>query len=199
MWRGTADLYPQIIKTNCVSKYCNFAKLSARLASTFIRAWLCKVTGSSSSSLLGGISDRQTAAFFMLPARYSMANLRFKASINAVSLRMSVFPTERTSIPSDAIPTASSREEEDNGNNQCFNRGIYLDGLWLRVLLCRRYNALFVLFLPADNGIRLRNTQGHFDSHGHLLHSGSVQLLCGTRLAKIVMDSSVFVKTLCAQ
>lgn len=39
---------------------------------------------------------------------YSIAALRLKASVKAVSWRVSVFPTLRTSIPSVAIPTPSS-------------------------------------------------------------------------------------------
>lgn len=39
---------------------------------------------------------------------YSIAALRLKASVKAVSWRISVFPTLRTSIPSVAIPTPNS-------------------------------------------------------------------------------------------
>jgi len=56
--------------------------------SIFIKAWLWRVTGSSSSSFLGGISSRaslEAALFFM---ENSMAALRLKASIRAVSLRV---------------------------------------------------------------------------------------------------------------
>lgn len=56
--------------------------------SMFIRAVLWSVTGSSSSSFLGGISISASLAaliFFML---YSMAAFKLKASIRAVSLRV---------------------------------------------------------------------------------------------------------------
>lgn len=56
--------------------------------SMFIRAVLWSVTGSSSSSFLGGMSISASLAaliFFML---YSMAAFRLKASIRAVSFRV---------------------------------------------------------------------------------------------------------------
>src|SRR3954470_17047056 len=46
----------------CPRRYCSLAKLSTRLVSTPMRAWLCRVTGSSSSSLRGGMSDRASEA-----------------------------------------------------------------------------------------------------------------------------------------
>lgn len=39
---------------------------------------------------------------------YSIAALRLKASVKAVSCKVSVFPTLRTSIPSVVIPTPNS-------------------------------------------------------------------------------------------
>lgn len=76
--------------------------------SMFISAVLCSVTGSSSSSFLGGISIRASLAaliFFML---YSIAAFKLKASIRAVSFNVYVLPTVFTSTPSELLPTPSS-------------------------------------------------------------------------------------------
>ena len=61
--------------------------------SIFIKAWLCNVTGSSSSSFLGGISRSASLAAAVFFIENSIAAFRLKASINAVSLRVWVFPT----------------------------------------------------------------------------------------------------------
>ena len=109
----------------CPKRNWSFANPSDGFASMFIKAWLWSVTGSSSSSVLGGMSVRASTAasssknrtlykHFSLAANlqffkvYSMADFKLKASTRAVSCKASVFPTERTSIPSVTIPTPSS-------------------------------------------------------------------------------------------
>ena len=56
--------------------------------SIFISAVLCNVTGSSSSSFLGGISIRASLAALMFFMLYSIAAFRLNASIRAVSFRV---------------------------------------------------------------------------------------------------------------
>lgn len=56
--------------------------------SIFINAVLWRVTGSSSSSFLGGISVKASRAAVGFFIENSIAALRLKASINAVSFRI---------------------------------------------------------------------------------------------------------------
>lgn len=76
--------------------------------SIFIRAWLWRVTGSSSSSFLGGISYKASCDADSFFIANSIAAFKLNASINAVSLRTYVFPTDLTSTPSELDPTPSS-------------------------------------------------------------------------------------------
>lgn len=64
-----------------------------------MRAEFIIVTGSSSSSPLGGISIRASLAAGIFLIEYSIAAFKLNASIRAVSLRAWVFPTLLTSIP----------------------------------------------------------------------------------------------------
>lgn len=65
----------------------------------FISAWFIKVTGSSSSSLRGGISRIASLAAGIFLIEYSIADFKLNASIRAVSFKAYVFPTLLTSIP----------------------------------------------------------------------------------------------------
>jgi len=78
---------------------------------------LCRETGSSSDSSLGGMSVRAsraavesvvTLAGSLLFISNSIAALRLNASIRQVSLSTALLPTERTSTPSVLVPTDSS-------------------------------------------------------------------------------------------
>lgn len=70
------------------SKKLSFLKPVDASYSIFIRAVLWRVTGSNSSSFLGGISMRASLAADIFFIEYSMAAFKLKASIRAVSLRV---------------------------------------------------------------------------------------------------------------
>ena len=75
-------------KGGLFNKKLSFLKPVVGSYSMFMRAWLCKVTGSSSSSFLGGISNKASLAAGLFFMENSIAALRLKASIRAVSLRV---------------------------------------------------------------------------------------------------------------
>ncbi len=66
------------------------------------------MTGSSSSSFLGGISNKASLAADEFFIENSIAAFRLNASINAVSLKTYVLPTDFTSTPSEFEPTPNS-------------------------------------------------------------------------------------------
>ena len=74
----------------------------------FIKAWFISVTGSNSSSALGGMSIKASLAAEKFLIVYSIAPFKLKDSIKAVSFSAWVFPTDFTSIPSALLPTPSS-------------------------------------------------------------------------------------------
>ena len=71
-------------------------------------AVLCRVTGSSSSCVRGGMSVRASFAALWFFIMNSMAALRLKASTSAVSFSVCELPTLRTSSPSVLLPIDSS-------------------------------------------------------------------------------------------
>lgn len=66
------------------------------------------VTGSSSSSFLGGMSSKASLAAALFFIENSIAAFKLNASIKAVSFKVYVLPTLFTSTPSELEPTPSS-------------------------------------------------------------------------------------------
>ena len=95
-------------KTSCCSRNCNFSKPCEGWVSMLMRAWLCRVTESSSCCMRGGMSVKAIFAKSKCLRWYSRAACRFKASTRADSCNTLVLPTLLMSRPSVFLPTANS-------------------------------------------------------------------------------------------